>query len=244
MGGTTNGIRFRTTQWGVVRAAGSRDVPEARDALEELCASYWYPLYAFVRRQGHRSEDARDLTQGFFARFLAGDPLVGLDPDQGRFRAYLVAAMRHFLSNEREREQALKRGGGRPLLPLELDDAERRYSVEPAARTASPEREFERAWALTLLGRVLEHLRAEQAERGREAIFERLAGFLDGSGADGDTCAAAAAELGLSGVAVRVALHRLRARFGELLREEVGRTVGRPDEVEDELRCLVEALGG
>ena len=181
--------RFRTTRWTVIRTAARAPSTEAEAALEELCTAYWYPLYAFVRRQGHGVDDARDLTQGFFASFIAGDYLEGLDPERGRFRSYLLGALRHFMANERERGRAQKRGGDRRAIALELDEAERRYAVEPVDE-ASPERLFERRWALTLLERTLERLRAEQERRGRGPVFERLARFLDGGEGPGG-CAAA-----------------------------------------------------
>ena len=241
--------RFRTTHWSVVHAAVRRprepggEDGGARDAFAELCAVYWYPLYAYARRRGHDAEEARDLTQGFFAGLLEGSPLERADPERGRFRAYLVGAFEHFLSHERERAAALKRGGGRAPLALDDPEAEARYgTVDQGA--ATPERLFDRAWARTLLARVVARLEAEQEERGRGEVFARLEAFLGGAEAPAGGYAALADELGMSAVAVRVSVHRLRARLGEILREEVARTVDDRRVVEDELRWLFEALGG
>ena len=220
-----------------MRTAGS-GAPDARAALEELCRSYWYPLYAYVRRRGHGPEEARDLVQGFFARFLARNYLAELEDDGGRFRSYLLAALRNHVSNERERERTLKRGGG--TVPIELADAEERYAREPLAES-TPESLYARKWALAVLERVLEHLRSEQEAKGRAAHFERLRPFLVAD-EPGEPLAAVAHDLGLTEVAARVAVHRLRARYRELLLAEVCQTVDRPQDVEAELNELFEAL--
>jgi len=230
---------FRTTRWGLVRAAGG-EAPASRAALAELCEVYWYPLYAFVRRAGHGADDARDLVQGFFTAFLARDDLRGLEEEGGRFRSYLLGALRHHVANERERESALKRGGGRVTGSLDLARAEERYALEPAD-PCTPERLFERKWALAVLERALARLAAEQQEKGRAPAFERLRAFLVASDAD-EPLASAARELGLTANAARVAVHRLRARYRELLLQEVSETVDRPQDVEDELRRLFEAV--
>ena len=235
---------FRTTRWSVVAAARGEPEPAARAALETLCATYWYPLYAYLRRKGQGEDQARDLVQGFFASFLEAGGTARADPAKGRFRAYLLGALRHHVSDARERERAEKRGGGRAPLPLELDlgDAEARYSLEPSDG-ATPERLFERRWALLVLGRALERLGEEQRARGRERVFDRLVGYLTVTG-DERAYADAAEELELSEGAVKVNVHRLRARYGELIREEVGHTVERADDVEDELESLFRALSG
>ncbi len=232
--------RFLTTRWSLVCAAGRRDAPGGREALEELCRSYWYPLYAFVRRRGDGPEDARDLVQGFFARFLARNYLAGLDQESGRFRSYLLAALQNHLTNERERARARKRGGGVAPVPSELEGAEGRYAREPAD-PLTPERLFARKWARTVLERVLARLAREQEEKGRGQVFARLQPFLVES-ETGETLASAARELGLTAGAARVAVHRLRGRYRELLLTEVAQTVDRPQDVEDELRELFEAL--
>jgi RNA polymerase sigma-70 factor (ECF subfamily) len=233
--------RFRTTRWSLVRAAGGGAAPGSREALEELCRTYWYPLYAYARRAGHGAEDAQDLVQGFFARFLARNYLAGLD-ESARFRSYLLGALRNHRANEGERARALKRGGGEAPLSIDLCDAEQRYAREPAD-PATPERLYARKWALTVLERVLERLRLEQEELGRAALFERLRPFLVAS-ETGESLAGVARELGLGDSAARVAVHRLRTRYRELLLQEVAHTVDRPQDVEDELRELFAALEG
>ncbi len=238
--GPPGASRFHTTHWSVVLAAGgSRD--EAPAALEELCATYWRPIHAFIRRRGHGEDEARDLTQSFFAEFLERRDVEGLDPSRGRFRSYLLAAVKHFLANERERGRALKRGGGARVFSLSFDD-DSGFAIEPAD-TRTPEGDYERQWALALLRRALERLRVEQTARGRCELFERLKPTLAGESVDGGY-AAVASELGLTTVAVKVAAHRLKKRYGELLLEQVARTVELPQEIEDELRHLFEALEG
>jgi RNA polymerase sigma-70 factor (ECF subfamily) len=231
---------FHTTRWSVVLAAGGSRA-DSRGALEELCATYWRPIYGFIRRWGHGADEARDLTQGFFAGFLERRDVEGLDPSRGRFRSYLLASVKHFLANEKERERALKRGGGARLFSLSCDD-DLGLAIEPAD-TRTPEGDYERQWALALLRRALERLRIEQATKGRRELFERLKPTLAGEDVDGGY-AAVADELSLTTVAVRVAAHRLKKRYGELLLEEVARTVDLPQEIEDELHYLFRALEG
>jgi RNA polymerase sigma-70 factor (ECF subfamily) len=233
--------RFRTTRWSVVLAARDRTSPEARQALRELCEAYWYPLYAFVRRQGHPAEEARDLTQEFFVRLLEKDFLALVDQSRGKFRSFLMAACKHFLANERDRARAQKRGGGRELLSLDARDGESRYAAEPF-HDLTAERLFERRWALMLLHHVLERLRDEWRQTGKGEQFERLKAFLTGDKPAGQYAQAAEA-LGATPGAVRVAVHRLRRRYRELLREEIARTVNDPGEVEAEIRDLLAALG-
>ena len=232
--------RFHTTNWSVVLAAGG-STAESRAALEELCATYWRPTYRFICGWGHGADEARDLTQGFFAGFLERRDVEGLDPARGRFRSYLLAAVKHFLSNEKKRGRALKRGGGAPLLSLSSKD-DLGLAIEPVD-TRTPESDYERQWALALLRRALERLRVEQAAKGRRELFERLKPTLAGERLDGGY-AAVADELSLTAVAVKVAAHRLKKRYGELLLEEVARTVTLPQEIEDELHYLFRALDG
>ena len=232
--------RFHTTQWSVVLAAGG-STAESRAALEELCATYWRPIYRFIRRWGHGADKAQDLTQGFFTEFLERRDIEGLDPERGRFRSYLLAAVKNFLFNEKKRGRALKRGGGAPLLSLSFPD-DLGPSVEPAD-TRTPESDYERQWALALLRRALKRLRVEQTTKGRSELFERLKPTLAGERVDGGY-AAVADELSLSAVAVKVAAHRLKKRYGEMLLEEVSRTVSLPQEIEDELHHLFRALEG
>ncbi len=235
-------MTFATTRWTVVRAAGGAAEPERRAALATLCTSYWPPVYAFLRRRGEPAAEAEELTQAFFVRLIEREGLRSAEQERGRFRSFLLGALRHFLAGEREREQTLKRGGGlRPVsLDVELRDAlEGELAREPAS-AHTPEREFERAWAAAVLERARARLADEQAAAGRTAQWRALEPFLAGADERGHG-AGLAAELGLSENAVRVALHRLRQRFGELVRSEVRETVG-PGEVEDEVRELLRAL--
>jgi RNA polymerase sigma-70 factor (ECF subfamily) len=208
--------------------------------LEKLCRAYWYPLYAFVRRQGHGPEDAQDLTQAFFAHLLRKDFLHGVGPEKGRFRSFLLTCLKHFLTDQWEKARAAKRGGDGAERPLAMEQAEGRYAIE-AHVAANPESLYERRWALDLLDRVLDRLRQEAAAAGRAAVFERLQGCLLGERLCG-TYAQLGMPLGLSETAVKVAVHRLRRRYRELLREEIAHTVARPEEVEAELRYLFEVV--
>ena len=228
---------FATTHWTVVLAAGRRrTAPEADRALEELCRTYWYPLYAYVRRQGHSKEDAEDLTQGFFARFLERNYLEGLSSEKGRFRAFLLAALKHFLANEHDRAGRQKRGGGVAPLSLDWQDADARYQIDPADQL-SPDKLYDRAWATTLLEQVIARLREECAAEGKGQIFEQLKPFLT-MGKSDIPYAQAAASLGLNEGAARVAVHRLRKRYRELLRQEIAQTLSEPADLEEELRAL------
>jgi RNA polymerase sigma-70 factor (ECF subfamily) len=231
--------RFATTRWSLVRAARDPLAPESRTALAALCDVYWYPLYAYIRRRGHDADRAQDLTQELFARLLEKDGLASVDEGRGRFRSFLLAACRHFLSNQRDHDRAGKRGGGRPPLSLDGLDAEGRYRREPAHQE-TPERLFERRWALSLLDRVLSRLREEHVASGKERLFEHLKGQLTG---DGVPHAQTAAELGMTEGAVKVAVHRLRGRYREILRDEIAQTLDDPADVEDEVRALFAALG-
>lgn len=224
----------------MVRAARGPASAEAQEALATLCEAYWYPLYAFVRRRGHSSDDARDLTQAFFAKLLEKGYLQAADQHRGRFRTFLMAACGHFLSNEQNRARTLKRGGGRAAIPLNFDDGESRYQREPA-HSMTPERLFDRRWALTLLDRVIGLLGDEYARAGKTPLFERLKAALLGESV-GPTYAQSAADLGMTEGAIKVAAHRLRKRFRTLLREEIGTTVATPDEIDDEIGLLFEAI--
>ena len=232
---------FPTTRWGRVVAAGDREASEASEALAEFCDAYWYPLYAFIRRKGHGPDDARDLTQGYFARLLERRPFAAADPSRGRFRSFLLADCRHFLAHEHERAAALRRGGGRPVLSIDARDAEGRYLLEPAA-DQPPERRFERDWALALLAAVLAGLRREYEDSGRGPTFEAIKGVLT----DGRLPAAQAEiarRLGTTESAVQVAAHRLRRRYREAIRAAIAATVADEAEVDDELHALFAALG-
>lgn len=220
----------------------ARETPstESRKALDELCRSYWYPVYAFVRREVRDADLSRDLTQAYFAALLEKGYLEDYEPSRGRFRVFLKASVRHFLSKERDREQAWKRGGQDEVISLDAADAETRYRNEPVDRL-TPEEIFERRWALTVLERVLDQLRREQREAGHEQQFARLEGFLTGREAEASYRQVAAA-LDTSEGAVKTAVHRLRQRFGRLLRGEIAETVASPDQVDDEVRHLLGAV--
>jgi RNA polymerase sigma-70 factor (ECF subfamily) len=241
--GPAGSPRFATTRWSIVVAAGAGEDTEGRAALESLCGAYWYPLYAFERRRGTAAADAQDLVQGFFAELLEKDVLRQADRERGRFRTFLIAAFRHFASREREKGRALKRGGGRRILPLDFEDGESRYLREPVdART--PETIYERRWALTLLDGALGRLREEHRAAGREDLFEALRGTLGAGGGPAEPYAALGERLGMSEGAVKVAVHRLRRRYREVLRAAIAETVADPSEVDDEIRHLLEALAG
>lgn len=229
---------FRTTDWSVIRKAAASESAPARAALASLCETYWWPVYGFVRRRGHSPSDAEDLTQAYFARFLEKDYIGDVRPEAGRFRSFLCASVSHFLSNERDRERALKRGGGRPPVSLDAALAEERWRLEPVD-DLTPEALFERQWVAALLERCLRRLRAEQESEASRRRFEKLKPFL--AGGVPESYADLASELGTTAAALRVAVHRLRKRFGALLREEVRRTVAHPSDVDDEIRQL---LGG
>ncbi len=233
--------RFATTHWSVVVAAGHGSSPQAQEALATLCRVYWYPLYVFIRRQGMSAEDAQDLTQEFFARLLEKDFLAMVDRQKGRFRSFLLAACKHFLSNERDRARAKKRGGGRELISIDADQAESRYRLEPA-HDLTPEKLFERRWALTLLDQVLTLLKNEFSLAGKAEVFDHLKVFLTGDKSQ-TSYHLVAAELGMTEGAVKVAAHRLRKRYRELLREEIAKTTSEPNAIEDEIGDLFTALG-
>jgi len=231
---------FATTHWSVVLAAQAAHTPHAAEALEKLCQTYWYPLYAFVRRQGGSAEDAQDLTQGFFAHLLRKDFLSGVGPEKGRFRSFLLACLKHFLADEWEKARTAKRGGNCPELSLDLDRAEERYQLE-ACVEADAESLYERRWALDLLDHVLNRLRQEVVTSGKEAVFNELQGCLLGERPT-ETYAQLGARLGMSETAVKVTVHRLRQRYRDLLREEIAHTVTRPEEIDEEMRYLFEVV--
>jgi RNA polymerase sigma-70 factor (ECF subfamily) len=231
---------FATTRWSLVAAAQDASAPAAREALAELCAAYWFPVYAYVRRRGHDHHAAQDLTQGFFARLLEKNDLAAADRTRGRFRSFLLAACQHFLANQHDHAAAKKRGGGRVHVPLDFADADGRYSREPADAT-TPERVFDRQWALGVLERVLAGLRDEYAESGRAKLFDAIKGCLTGATEAG--YAELADRLRMTEGAVKVAVHRLRQRYKDRLRAAIAETVAAPEEVEEEIRDLFAALG-
>lgn len=231
---------FAATRWSVVLAAGRGADPAAREALAVLCRTYWYPLYAYVRRRGLSPQDAEDRTQGFFLQLVRLNSLAEVAREKGRFRAFLLASMKHYLADARDREQAEKRGGGDPVLALDALTAETRYRLEPADGV-SPERLYERQWALTLLGAAVERLRREHEATGQGARFMALRFAITGE-KSAVPYAELAGTLGMSEEAVRVAVHRLRQRYRQVLREEIAQTVADPADVEAELADLRRAL--
>jgi RNA polymerase sigma-70 factor (ECF subfamily) len=223
-------------------SAGAAVTAESGPALEALCRAYWFPLYAFLRRAGRDHEDAQDLVQGFFARLLERGDLGRVTPEGGKFRSYLLTALKHFLINVRQHQEAQKRGGGRPTLSLDLDfaDAHRRYLAEPSS-DVTPERLYEQRWALTLLEKVLAGLREELEESGARNRYGALEGFLPG-GRRQMSYEEAAEQLGISVGAVKVAVHRLRTRYRRRFRKTVADTLARPDDVGDEIRHILDVL--
>jgi RNA polymerase sigma factor (sigma-70 family) len=233
---------FATTRWSVVLLAGRNDTERARTALAKLCQTYWYPLYAFVRRRGYSPPDAQDLTQGFFEQLLERQALAKADPARGRFRAFILTAMKNFIAHERERAQALKRGGGQEILSLDLAAAERRFSAEPVD-AASPDKIFDRQWTLALLGEVLRKLEVEHQNQGKHEIFALLKETLAGARSE-LPYVELASRLDWSEGAVKVAVHRLRKRYRDLLKAEIAQTVAGPAEAEQEMRHLFASLAG
>jgi len=230
--------QFLPTRWTVVLTAGRQDTSRAREALSQLCQTYWYPLYAYARRRGHSPADAEDLTQAFFARLLARDSLRDVDRGKGKFRSFLLASLKHFLADEWDKSRAQKRGGGEPVVPL---DAETRYAREPA-HELTPDKLYDRQWAMTLLDQVLARLSAEYSAEARTKQFETLKVFLT-AGKGAIPYSEAAKQAGMSEGAAKVAVHRMRKRYRELLRDEIAQTVSDPAQVEEEIRALFAAFG-
>ena len=232
--------RFATTQWSLILAAGRPGSPGARAALEHLCAIYWYPVFAFVRRRGHSVEEAEDLTQSFFGRLIEKEDLAAADRERGRFRTFLLTACEHFLLNERDRSRALKRGGGQELLSIDVVAAERRYQSS-LGHDETPEHHYDRQWCLAMLASVLDSVRDEYVEAGKGNLFERLRGFLAMEDATG-TYAEASSDLGMTPAAVKVAVHRLRHRYRKALRRRVAETVDSEEAIDDEMRYLMKTV--
>jgi RNA polymerase sigma-70 factor (ECF subfamily) len=237
---STSGDIFATTHWTVVLAAGRRHTPQSDHALEELCRSYWFPLYAYVRRRGHEKEDAEDLVQAFFARFLAKNYLEGLSAERGRFHAFLLASLKHFLANEWDKSQRQKRGGGAVHLSLDWATADTKFQVA-ATGEPSPDLVFDREWALALLSKVIERLDTESVADGKAKLFEQLKVFL-AAGKGEKAQSEVAKALGMEEGAVRVAVHRLRKRYRQLLRDEIANTLSDPAMVDEEMRALFGAF--
>ncbi len=233
------GAVFRTTRWSRVLLAGQATSADAHAALESLCRDYWRPLYHFARRKGHSPEDAQDLTQGFMLRLLEKQELAKADRERGRFRTFLISAFGHYMANQKRSADTQKRGGGLVLVPIEDEQA----VLQEARDHLTPELAYEQTWALAMLERVMERLRAEYEQAARRELFVALQPQLSGAGTRGGYAQLGAA-LGLSESAVAVAVHRMRRRYGELLREEIAATVSSPAEVEDELRHLLRVVSG
>jgi RNA polymerase sigma-70 factor (ECF subfamily) len=233
---------FITTQWGAVLSAGRDDSPESAQALTELCQAYWYPVYVYIRRKGKQPDDAQDLTQEFFARLIEKKWLADIAPSGGRFRSFLLTAVNRFLANEYDRSTALKRGGGRQLISLDQRQAEERYVLEPATQE-TPERIFERRWALALLDRALTRLQEELSQAGKSNLWTRLNTFLSREPDDGEY-SSCAATLSISQGAVGVAVHRLRHRYRQLVRAEVASTLTDAAGVDEEMQDLFAVLRG
>lgn len=229
---------FHTTRWSLVLAAQrGTEATQAREAMAALCKDYWYPLYAFVRRRGHAPHDAQDLTQGFFASLLEGNAAMA-DPARGRFRSYLLGALKHYLANEWNRANAQKRGGGQKIVEWDALDPEARYAMEPAGDVEA-DAFYDRRWAMELLDRAMAKLRAEFAAKGGAEMFDALKGTLTGAEPARDELAK---QFGMSEGALKVAVHRLRQRYREVLRAEIAETVDSVSDVDEEMRHLVTVL--
>jgi len=235
-----SGDIFATTHWTVVLAAGQQHTPQSDHALEALCRTYWFPLYAYVRRRGHAKADAEDLVQAFFARFLAKNYLASLSEERGRFRAFLLAALKNFLINEWKHANRQKRGGGEIALSLDWETADTKFQVA-AQNEPSPDQAFDREWALALLSKVIEKLQAECVAEGKAQLFEQLKVFL-AAGKSETAQSEVATALGMEEGAVRVAVHRLRKRYRQLLRDEIANTLSDPAMVDEEMRALFGAF--
>ena len=231
---------FATTHWSVVQSAADDDTDCAAHALEQLCAKYWYPIYAFIRRRGMDHHETEDLTQAFFAQLLEKKSLKRADREKGKFRTFLLSSLTNFLNNEWDKKQTIKRGGRHQIISLDEALAEERYRCEPVT-SDTPERQFERRWALTLLQQVLDSLKQEYVESGKAELFVRLEPFITGEVVPG-MYAQLEVELGMREETIRVALSRLRSRFGRLLRDEIAHTVVSPEEVDGEIRDLFVAI--
>jgi RNA polymerase sigma-70 factor (ECF subfamily) len=233
---------FATTHWSVVLSASLDESESGRKALETLCRAYWYPVYAFVRRKGYGPDDAQDLTQEFFAQLITKNHLRLADRTKGKFRSFLLATLDYFLAREWSRAHRLKRGGQFIFISLDQQTPEERYVVEPAD-SDTPEKKFLRQWAREVLKQTMAALQRECEAAGRSALFHETKNLLAGEKERG-VYEGIGQRLGMGEGALRMAVHRLRQRYGELLRHEIAQTVGRPEEVEEELRCLLQAVGG
>lgn len=234
--------QFMTTCWSAVLLSGQSQAPGSDRAREEFCQLYWYPLYAFVRRRGYNADDAKDLTQGFFLFIFDHKALQRVTPTKGKFRSFLLGSLKNYLSNEYQRENAIKRGGKIDFVSVDFSDGEDRYSREPTD-SLTPEKIFDANWALTLLERAIERLKEEYSAQGKATVFETLRPFLDVSGlAPVPSYEVASEKLKVTSAGVKTLIHRFRKRYSEILREAVAQTVTDPGEIDDEIRSLCEAL--
>lgn len=231
---------FVTTRWSVVLAAGRNDTTRSHEALARLCQNYWYPLYAYVRRRGYSSHDAQDLTQEFFARLLEKQSIASADPNRGRFRSFILTALNNFLGQEWEKARTQKRGGGAELFSLDLAQAEQRFDLEPAS-AETPDKDFDKKWAVALLETVMTQLEQEYKAENKSDLFAALKQTLTGS-RESQPYAQLATRLDMSEAAIKVAVHRLRKRYRELLQTEISDTVSSPEEIKEEMRHLFTAL--
>jgi RNA polymerase sigma factor (sigma-70 family) len=239
---TGDPARFRTTHWSAILVAAESQMPGSQAALTELCRLYWYPLYAYARRRGHGPPDAQDLTQGFFLHLLKDRALKHAHPLKGKFRSFLLASFQNFALDETARARRQKRGGDREFVFLDSEDAESRYRLEPADHLTA-EKIFDARWAITLLGHAVERLRQEYAERGEEARFEVLRLFIGvEEGKSPPSSEQVAQSLGVSVSAAKTAIHRFRKQYSAILRQEIGRTVSNPADIEREIHALADAL--
>ena len=239
---SAQGNWFTTTHWSLVLNARDPSSPLATEALEKLCRTYWYPLYAYVRRQGEDDETAKDLTQGFFARLLEKNYLAQVQRERGKFRSFLLVALKHFLADERDKTRAQKRGGGQAIISLDDTTWEDRYRLEPVD-AIDAEKLYERRWALTLLEQARARVLAEYVKAGKAELYDRLKAF-DSGDQNAPSYAQVAAELELTESAVKSAVFRMRQRYRELVREEVANTVENPAEVDSEIRYLISVVSG
>ena len=232
--------RFATTHWSVVRAAGRPNSVHYRQALEILCQTYWFPLYAYLRRHGNNSNRAEEYTQAFFTHLLEKDSVRFADPDRGKFRSFLLASLKHFLSDHHDHDRAMKRGGGRQILSLDFENAEMQYTLEPADRL-NADKLFERSWAMTVLERAMVRLEGEAATEKKKELFEHLKVYLTAK-KDAVPYNEVGEKLGMSEGTVRVAVHRLRKQYRQALRDEIAQTVSTEEEIDQEIRDLFTAL--
>jgi len=236
------GGAFATTLWSMVIAAGDPSSAGSSEALERLCAAYWFPIYAFLRRQNYSCHDAQDLTQSFLSHLLTNQRLSSVHPAKGKFRSFLLGALKNFLANAWNKQNAQKRGGGLQIVSLTPEETEGRLSFEPW-HDETPDKVFERSWALLLLESVIVELRSNYAAEGKAALFDAMQIYLSGDKGM-NPYLEVAGRLGISESALKMSVLRMRRRFGDLLRKEIANTVSHPSEVDEEIRCLFAAVGG